>query len=122
MSQRKASNLIGTCALVSAFGVSLSASQTPQPPSAVTSSVTATVGAVDTEERTLKLITGVGHALRTVWIHVPPVSRITIAGATGRLGDLKRGDVVRVRYRTTPEGNVATGIETVQTTPNSEKR
>lgn len=122
MSLRKTNNLIGTCALVGAFGVSFSAAQDPQPPSAVVSSVTATVGGVDTEERTLKLITGVGHALRTVWIRVPPASRVTIAGRTGRLADLRRGDVVRVGYRRTPEGNVATSIETVQITPNSEQR
>lgn len=122
MSLRRTNNLIGTCALVGAFGVSLSAAQDSQPPSAVISSVSATVGSVDTEERMLKLITGVGHALRTVWIRVPPASRITIAGTAGRLAELRRGDVVRVGYRRTPEGNVATSIETVQTTPTREKR
>lgn len=121
MSQRKTNNFIRTCALVGAFGVSLSAAQGPQPPTAVTS-LTATVSGVDTEERMLKLITGVGHALQTVWIRVPAVSRITVAGTAGRLGDLKRGDVVRISYRRTPEGNVATSIETVQTPRNSEKR
>jgi hypothetical protein len=122
MSLRRTNNVIGTCALVGAFGVSLSAAQDSQPPSAVISSVSATVGSVDTEERMLKLMTGVGHALRTVWIRVPPASRITIAGTSGGLAELRRGDVVRVGYRRTPEGNVATSIETPQTTPRSEKR
>lgn len=120
MSQRATSNFIGTCLLVGTFSAIPSSSQSAQPPSAVTSSLTATVGAVDTEERTLKVITGVGHALRFVWLHVDPACRIIVTGAVGRLGDLKRGDIVRIRYRRTPEGNVATSIETVGT-PDSDK-
>jgi hypothetical protein len=85
-------------------------------------SVTGTVRTVDLTARTLEVITGVGHALRLVQMQVSPEGRISVEGATGQLGDLRRGDVIRVEYRETPQGNVAERIETVRRTSQGERK
>lgn len=122
MPHRATNKFIRTCLLVGAFSATPSSLQTSQAPSAATSSLTATVAAVYSEERRLEVITGVGHALQVVRMRVDPACRITVAGSAGRLGDLTRGDIVRIQYRRIPEGTVATNIETVRMTPDSEKR
>jgi len=89
---------------------------------ATMTSVTGTVRTVDLTARTLEVITGVGHALRLVQMQVSPEGRISVEGATGQLGDLRRGDVIRVEYRETPQGNVAERIETVRRTSQGERK
>ena len=88
----------------------------PAPPEAPTpaDSLTATVRVVDTRARALEVITGVGLALRLERFKVDPASEITHEGKKAALRDLKRGQVVRIQYRTTPEGKVAQAIETVE--------
>ncbi len=110
------------CLLVGVFSATLSPLQSSQSPSTSANSLTATVAAVDTKARMLEVITGVGHALQVVRMQVPPACKITVAGATGQFGDLKRGNIVRMQYRKTAERNVAESIETIRLTPTGEKR
>ena len=88
-----------------------------QDPSVATNSLTATVAAVDTKARMLEVITGIGHALTAVRMQVPPACQITAAGDTRQLGDLRRGDVVRIQYRKIGERNIAENIAIIQRTP-----
>jgi hypothetical protein len=69
---------------------------------------------VDTKARTLEVMTGVGHALRLERMKVDPACEISHAGKKAALRDLKRGQVIRIQYRTTPEGKMAQAIETVE--------
>jgi hypothetical protein len=70
-----------------------------------------TVQAVQPGDRSLALITGVGLALKLVYIKAAPAARIENAGTAISLGDLKRGDVVRAECRRTEAGLVADRIE-----------
>lgn len=79
-----------------------------------TSSVTGTIRSVDVRGRTVDVIAGVGHALRSVWMLVSPECYVSVAGETGRLDDLRRGDVIRVEYGEEVEGLVAVRIEAVR--------
>jgi len=89
---------------------------------AATIRVTGTVKVVDQSTRALEVITGIGHALRLVRMQVSPESQITVAGAAGRLDDVKRGDIVHVEYRETAQANVAERIEVVRSGPQGERR
>jgi len=71
-----------------------------------------TVAASDRAAGELRLITGVGHALRVVVFRVDRECTIRFAGAEGSLDELARGQVVVVAYRATPEGYTAETIET----------
>lgn len=75
--------------------------------------LTATIQSVDAKARTLYLLTGVGHALRGVYMHVPPACEIKVAGAKAELRALRPGQIVRIQYQRTAEDNVAHTIETV---------
>lgn len=108
--------------LVAVFSVAPLSVQTPQAQSMEANSLTATITAVDVESRSLDVITGVGHALRFVRIHLDPACRIMVAGAAGQLRDLERGDVVRIEYLKTTQRNMASTIETVRRTPNGRRR
>jgi hypothetical protein len=108
--------------LVGLFSTALSPLPSSQSPSTAASSITATVAAVDTKARTLVVITGVGHALEVGRMQVPPPCKITVAGAPSQLGDLKRGNIVRIQYRKTADRNAAETIETIQLTPTGENR
>ncbi len=110
------------CFFVGASRAAQPPSQTSQAPSAEAQSLTATVGAVDTKARTLEMITGVGHALWVVRMQVEPTCHITVAGTAGQLGDLKRGNIVRIQYRKAAERNLAEYIETVRLAHPGDKR
>ena len=73
-------------------------------------SLTATCHAVDARGRTLEVVTGVGLAFRQVRFVVEAGCRITSAGSTLTLEELDPGEVVRILYRSTGEGNVAEAI------------
>lgn len=123
MPRRAARNVMeAICVLVAVFSVAPSPIQTSQAQSVAANSLTVTITAVDTESRSLDVITGVGHALRSVRIHLDPACRIMVAGAAGQLRDLERGDVVCIEYRKTTQGNMASAIETVRPTPNGRRR
>ena len=85
-------------------------------------SVTGTVKSVDQKTRTLEVISGVGHSLQLVRVQVGADARITREGTAGRLDDLKRGDVVRVEYRKTADGNVGERIKVVRSTVQGNNR
>jgi hypothetical protein len=94
-------------------GAALVSSYSVQAPPAAADSLTATVAAVDNGAQILEVITGVGHALAVVRLEVPPACRIMVAGTTRQLGDLRRGDIVDIRYRRIGRRNVADSIETI---------
>lgn len=84
-----------------------------QSPDAAPEKLTATIRTVDAKARTLYLVTGVGHALRGVYLHVPPECEIKVAGAAAELPALRPGQIVRIQYETTADRKVARSIETV---------
>jgi len=84
-----------------------------QAPDTAPERVTATIHSLDAKARTLYLVTGVGHALRGVYLRVPPACEIKVAGARAELRALKPGQIVRIHYQKTTNGNVAESIETV---------
>jgi len=92
--------------------------------SAAANSLTATVAMVDTKARSLEIITGVGHAVAPLQLEVPQTCRITVGGATRQLGDLKRGDIVRIQYRNIGQRHVAdnVAIATIQPAPRGQNR
>lgn len=105
-----------------AAGAASSPSHSLQNPPAPADSLTATVAAVDTQARTLEVITGVGHALAAVRLEIPPACRIMVGGARRQLADLRPGDIVRIQYRKLGERDVAENIETVELPPRVEDR
>jgi hypothetical protein len=107
---------------VCVLSATLSPLQSTQAPSTAANILTATVAAVDTKARMLEAISGVGHALQVVRMQVQPACKITVAGAPGQLGDLRRGSIVRIHYHKTAEGNMADNIETIRLTPTGENR
>jgi hypothetical protein len=68
---------------------------------------------VDAPAGTFDVITGVSTALRVVPLRAGTAAYITADGATLTLADLRPGDIVRVRYRPTPQGNVCESVERV---------
>lgn len=77
------------------------------------SDLTATVRAVDADANVFEVVTGVGHALRVYTMRVGPSCEIRVAGGSATLAQLKRGQVVHVRYRMTEKNKVAEAIETL---------
>jgi hypothetical protein len=62
---------------------------------------------------TMDVITGLSFALRVVTFQVDEDTEVVIRGERGQLADLAPGKVVRIQYRTTPQGNQANRIEEV---------
>jgi hypothetical protein len=85
----------------------------PPAPQAGGEEVSGTVHRVDVESRTLELLTGVGHALRLVTMKVAADCDIHVEGASASLGNLKRAQIVRVRYTGAGGERLARAIETV---------
>jgi hypothetical protein len=83
---------------------------TPAAPSP-SATLTATVQSIDTQARTLQVVTGVGYALRVVklsWKEAPTMK----AAATGTgMAQIKPGDLVRVEYAKAPDGDVVKTVE-----------
>lgn len=74
---------------------------------------TGTVSDVHADDATIEVITGVQFALRVLAFRVVEETRIQRSGGTIALEQLAPGDIVRVDYRATPEGNVANSIQVV---------
>jgi hypothetical protein len=74
---------------------------------------TGTVHAVDPDARRISVITGCGHALRVKAFHVGTACRIEVEGVVVPLTDLRRGQIVSVRYRGDAEPYEAETIATV---------
>lgn len=86
----------------------------PARPANSTSNVlTATCRSMSYDGDTMDVITGVSFALRVVTFLVDEGTEVVIRGERGELADLAPGKVVRIQYRTTPQGNQADRIEEV---------
>lgn len=83
------------------------------PASTVQDTLVGAVRSVDYQTNTVEVLTGVGFAIRVERVHVEPPMRVTIEGESRPLADLRRGQVVRVAYRETDDGKVATSVEVV---------
>ena len=96
-----------------ALGLSWAAVGFAQSPAPVPGSttLTATVTAVDAGARTVEVVTGVGPALRAVKLGCGGVTEVKTAGGKMPLAQLKQGDLVRVEYAKGAEGNTARTIE-----------
>jgi hypothetical protein len=90
--------------------------QTALPVPGTPKTLTATVRAVDAQERTVEVVTGVGLALRVVKFSWNEATQVKVAGATAATSALKPGQVVRVEYTRSESGNLAKTIETVAAT------
>lgn len=75
--------------------------------------LTGTVSYVHVDDETVHVITGVHLALRVIVFHVIGDTRIEKAGESVAIDDLTPGDIVRIDFRATPEGNVADAIRVV---------
>jgi hypothetical protein len=93
------------------------------PASAVASTerLMGTVTAVDTRARTLDLLTGVGYALRIRRVHLPPDLKLEAQRPATTVPALAPGSIVRVEFRQTASGAVATTVEVLQNPPRKEQ-
>jgi hypothetical protein len=66
--------------------------------------MTATVQQVNVQDSTVALVYGTSLALKVVEIAVAPHCHVSLKGTEAGLGDVRRGQVVRIRYRTGPDG------------------
>lgn len=73
---------------------------------------TGTVTAVDPGSRRVRLVTGCGHALRTIDIDAGERCRVRVGGSGASLESLRRGQIATVRYRRTANRNTAESIVT----------
>ena len=85
--------------------------QSPAPVPGASTTLTATVTAVDAGARMVEVVTGVGPALRVVKLGCGGVAEVKTAGGKMPLAQLKQGDLVRVEYAKGTEGNTARTIE-----------
>lgn len=96
----------------------------PAPPSAPTAPMerlTATVNAIDSRAGTIDLLTGVGHALRIVRIHVPPRIQMRDVHGAVPMSALEPGCIVYVEYERTQGGMVASTLELREARPRGAK-
>jgi len=68
---------------------------------------------VDAPAGTFDVITGVSTALWLVPLRAGTAAYISADGSSLALADLRPGDIVRVQYRATPQGNVCDKVERV---------
>ena len=72
---------------------------------------TGTVLRVDASSLTFEMITGTGLALKVLKLGCTPQTAIQIRGESVALPSLRRGDLVRVSGRASPDGTQALRIE-----------
>jgi hypothetical protein len=103
----------GSLAPVLVLALSFAAPGFAQSPSPVTgqATVTATVRSVGGQPRVVEVTTGVGYALRVVKVTLPEQMEVRTPGGAARPDQLKPGDLVRIDYVKSPEGNKATKVE-----------
>jgi hypothetical protein len=83
---------------------------TPATPSP-SATLTATVQSIDTQARTLQVVTGVGYALRVVKLSWKEAPTMKAAGTGTGMSQIKPGDLVRVEYAKAPDGDVVKTLE-----------
>jgi len=59
------------------------------------------------------VLTGIGHALRILKCAAAPAAPVKRKGASARLADLHPGEILRVRYQPSAQGNRALEIEVI---------
>jgi hypothetical protein len=91
----------------------------PAPPAAPLASTTlnATVQSIDTQAGTLEVVTGVGYALRVLKLSWKVSPTVKAAASGAGLSQIKPGDLVRVQYAKTTQGNVLSTIELLPPPP-----
>ncbi len=103
--------------VVSALLISSACSSGPPPtppqaqPPAQADVLVATVRDVDEQEQTFDVVTGTGLALRVEDFYVNSSSLLMGRGEKQDLAYLKSGDLVRVQYRDTEDGQWAERVE-----------
>ncbi len=104
--------------LVAALGSSLAFAAAPQAVRGTSAaSMSGAVRAYDASARTLVVMTGVGYAIRSVRVEVPPGCQIRAAGAAVGSGALTPGTPVRVHYalaREAPDKKTAQTVEVLR--------
>jgi len=68
---------------------------------------------VDAPAGTFDVITGMGLAVWVVPLRAGTAAYISADGSPLALADIKPGDIVRVEYRATPQGNVCESVQRV---------
>jgi hypothetical protein len=116
----RAMALITVAALIAfkAFGAAPAPDSAPAAPS---QRLTATVMAVDARTATIDLLTGVGHALRIVRIHVPRQAEIRDVRGTAPMSAVTPGGIVYVEYQRTAAGMIASTLELREARPRGGK-
>jgi hypothetical protein len=113
MSRRERAALLATIGLTALLAVAAHAgSATATANSVELLQTIGTVNAVDPDARRISVITGCGHALRVMVFHAGTDCRIEIGGVVAPLMNLRRGQIVAVRYRTATEPYDALSIAT----------
>lgn len=84
-------------------------------PTQAPDTMVATVQDVDVQDSTVTAVYGVSLALKAVEMTVAPQCSISMRGSQATLSDLRRGQVVHIRYRVTDGRLVAQAIEVVRT-------
>jgi hypothetical protein len=82
--------------------------------------LTATVQQVGVQDSTVAVIRGTSLALEVVAIAVAPHCHVSVKGTEAALGQIRRGQVVRIRYRVGPDGALL--AEAIEVLRNPEDR
>jgi hypothetical protein len=114
MSRRVSTALLATIGLTALLAAVVHAATAPATANSVGLQQTiGTVSAVDADARRISVITGRGHALRVMVFLAGTDCRIELGGAFAPLMNLRRGQIVDVRYRGATEPYTAESIATV---------
>lgn len=108
------SRLVLAVALASAAPLAFAAPPPPVRALQRPDTMVATVQQVNAQDSTIAALYGVSLALEVVDMAVAPTCTVMVDGRAGNLGDLRRGQVVRVRYRREDGALVAEAIEVLR--------
>jgi hypothetical protein len=89
----------------------------PSPAPLGSTTLTATVQSIDAQAGTLEVVTGVGYALRVLKLSWKAAPTVKAAASGAGLSQVKPGDLVRVQYAKTTQGNVLSTIELLPPPP-----
>ena len=110
-----------TIAALIAFKALGATATSTSPPVPQIERLTATVNAVDSRAGTIDLLTGVGHALRIVHVHIPRRLEMRDVHGARPMTALSPGSIVYVEYQRTPAGMMATTLELREMRPRGVK-
>ncbi len=101
-------------ALLISFGCA-AASAGPGEPTVAQETLTGTLRSVDVPGGGCEVITGYHMALKLYYVHMGEGTRISMRGESVAMADLKPGQVVRIRYRTSGDRMIAVSLEVLPT-------